>query len=40
MALPNMIAGIIIMIENGKADTASLHERKSATIKLERNAER
>lgn len=35
-----MSAGMIIIIENGKAATASLHERKSATIKLEKNAER
>jgi hypothetical protein len=35
-----MSAGMIIKIENGKAATASLQERNSATIKLEKNAER
>jgi hypothetical protein len=33
-------AGMIIMIENGKEASASIQDRKSVTIKPEKNAER
>jgi len=38
--LQTPVADMIIMIENGKEDTASIQDRKSVTIKLEKNAER